>query len=457
MRIFGYTAFALALFLTPVQAQTLSLSDAVRTASQNHPSVLEATSEYRMAIARLRQSTGRYAPSVDLSATLGPQYVDKPNSLSTADNKEWRTKRQADLSASLVLFDGFDRANDVYARIAGTNASSYAVFDRTEQIALAAVEAFLDVIRHRNILLISQDNVRNHRTYLSQINESFENGGATGGDVAQARERLRASEKVVAEVREAVGLSNAKFEAIIGSQPQRLKGTAYPKGLPANSAQAVARARNNHPALKTREMAVSQSEFESAQAKSAYLPTLSLDGSASLGEDIDGTPGRNNEFFVGMNLSWNLFDGGIKNARDRELQEQVGLRKHQLDQTRREIDLAVRDAWTKKVSGDDQVRALGAQLQEAQRMVAAFKQEYEVGTRSYFDLMTAESNRFNLRIELSSAKTVSQFSRYQLLAAMGQLLNHFGITPPEQPTLIDKPGNALGFALSNGFTIKPMK
>jgi len=456
MRSIFFSATALLIMCVPASAQTVHLQEAVQSATQHHPKVLEATSNYRIEAARLRQSIGRYSPTVDLTAAIGPQFVDKPNSLSVDENREWKTKRQADLTASLVLFNGFDRANDVYSRVASLNASSYAVLDETEQTALAATEAYLDVIRHRNILLIAQNNVEIHRSYLSQINTSFENGGATGGDVAQARERLRAAEKVIADVRQAVGLANAKYEAIVGNAPQRLTTPAYPKALPGSVGQAIAEARTRHPALKSGEMAVEQSEFDRKRAQSDYLPTLSLDGSASVGEDVGGTSGINNEFFVGMRVAWNLFDGGIKNARERERVEEVSLRKHQLDQIRRDVDLAVRDAWVKKVTVDEQAGDLRAQLAEAERMVAAFKQEYEAGTRSYFDLMTAESNRFNVRIELTSTQSIAHYSRYQLLAATGKLLDYFHVQPPEQHQLVQQPRNALGFALSNGLYLKPL-
>ncbi|GAA0774745.1 TolC family outer membrane protein [Roseibium denhamense] len=432
------------------------MQEAVQSATQNHPKVLEASSNYRMEAARLRQSVGRYSPTVDLAAAIGPQYVDKPNSLSVDENREWKTKRQADLTASLVLFNGFKRANDVYSRIASLNASSYAVLDETEQTALAATEAYLDVIRHRNILLIAKNNVDIHRSYLSQITSSFENGGATGGDVAQARERLRAAEKVIADVRQAVGLADAKYESIVGIAPQRLTAPAYPKTLPNSVGQAIAKARASHPALKSSEMAVEQAEFERKRARSDYYPTLSLDGSASVGEDVGGTSGLNNEYFVGVRVAWNLFDGGIKNARERERVEEVSARKHQLDQIRRDVDLAVRDAWVKKVTVDEQASDLRAQLAEADRMVAAFKREYEAGTRSYFDLMTAESNRFNVRIELTSTQSIAHYSRYQLLAATGKLLSYFNVQPPEQHQLLQQPNNPLGFALSNGLYLKPL-
>jgi len=456
MRTIFVSALTLLIFSISASAQTVLMKDAVQSAVQHHPQVLEATSNYRIAAARLRQSMGRYSPTVDLAASIGPEYVDKPNSLSVNENREWKTRRQADLTANLVLFDGFDRANDVYARIASLNASSYAVLDQTEQTALAATEGYLDVIRHRNILVIAQNNVSIHRSYLSQINTSYENGGATGGDLAQASERLRAAEKVIADVRQAVGLANAKYEAIVGNAPQHLKTPAFPKKLPGTVGQAIAHARSNHPALKSGEMAVEQSDYERRRARSDYLPTLSLDGSASVGEDVGGTSGLNNEFFVGMRVAWNLFDGGIKNARERERIEQVTLRKHQLDQTRRDVDLAVRDAWVKKVTIDEQVGRLRAQLTEADQMVAAFKQEYDAGTRSYFDLMTAESNRFNVRIELTSTQSIAHYARYQLLAATGGLLTYFNVQPPEQHQIVQKPGNAMGFALSNGVYLKPL-
>ncbi len=64
--------------------------------------------------------------------------------------------------------------------------------------------------------------------------------------------------------------------------------------------------------------------FSREQSKSGYWPILSLQGTASAGHALGGTPGRNNELTGKVVLSWNLFNGGITNYREKELTARLG-------------------------------------------------------------------------------------------------------------------------------------
>ena len=60
-----------------------------------------------------------------------------------------------------VLFDGWDRANDIYRSAALVDAAaSSPVIERSEAMGLDAVEAYIDVQRHCQILSVAHINRR---------------------------------------------------------------------------------------------------------------------------------------------------------------------------------------------------------------------------------------------------------------------------------------------------------
>ena len=69
-------------------------------------------------------------------------------------------------------------------------------------------------------------------------------------------------------------------------------------------------------------------------------------------------------------------------------------------------------------------------MDEATKVVQAYKQEYELSKRSLLDLLDSESALFSSRFQLISVNAVRLFSAYQLLATMGQLLDTLGIAAP---------------------------
>ena len=58
------------------------------------------------------------------------------------------------ISAELtqVLFDGWDRSNDIYRSAATVDAAALRLLERSEALGLDAVEAYIDVQRHTQIL-----------------------------------------------------------------------------------------------------------------------------------------------------------------------------------------------------------------------------------------------------------------------------------------------------------------
>ncbi|WP_316858162.1 TolC family protein [uncultured Cohaesibacter sp.] len=434
----------------------MTLAGAVQQAVTTHPKILSRVSEKKVERTRLRQATGRFLPTLDVSVSAGKQRIDQPAGLSEDRNRQWNFNRQATAEIGLVLFQGFDRANHVYGQVARLNASALRILEESEQIALQTTEAYLDVLRHRKMLAIVRQNIATHRRYLTKIENSFKGGSAIRGDVVQARERLRSAEAVVSEVELALGTVTAKFANLVGVEPGRLAAVSYPSGLPGSVSLAMSKAHSSNPSLKAVEKDIDAIGYDKKRASSSFLPTAELVGRSSYGDYINATPGYRHEEYVGVRLSWNIFNGGITRAKQDEQTELQSVRRNYLDQLRRDVDQTIRTAWVTKDSNDKRQAALKRQIQEGQALVKAYEREFDAGQRSYLDLLSADGSLTNLRMELVSTQTIALFARYQLLASMGGLLDFFNIAPVPEGNQQAKPNSALGFALSNGFVIKPL-
>ena len=70
--------------------------------------------------------------------------------------------------------------------------------------------------------------------------------------------------------------------------------------------------------------------------------------------------------------------------------------------------------------------------QSATKVVTIYGKEYEIGQRTLINLLDAENRLFNARVSLISARGVSIFADYQLLATMGQLLEYLKTAAPPE-------------------------
>ena len=421
-------------------AHATSLQQAVQQAVLTNPRIDAAQAGRRATEYGFKQAKGRFLPEVELNADIGQQRIDRPLGLGPAVNDEWRDRRQASVSIRQVLFDGWDRANDIYRSQASISAASFRVLVRSEAVGLNSVEAYIDVVRHDNLLGLAQDNVRRHRALLKIIQERYDGGRAPIGDLEQTIERVEAAKALVAQIKVARETARAKYKNAVGSPPSALKQVRYASGIPKNVNEVTHRAVRNNPRVKEAIAETEVSYFDREQFRSTLYPQVYLEGNATRGEDLDGTPGRNNELGARVVMRWKLFDGGVRRNRTAELGERYSEKIADQMILVRELTQEVEIAWARLVDGRAEVDAIQREVAQNIKVVATYQDEYNANKRSLLDVLDAENARFASQFELSNVTALHVFSSYELLAQMGVLLATLGVQAPHIP---DVPANPL--------------
>jgi arsenate reductase len=85
-----------------------------------------------------------------------------------------------------------------------------------------------------------------------------------------------------------------------------------------------------------------------------------------------------------------------------------------------------------RLRGIERNAAGSAMAKEVVKTIAAFQKEYELGQRSLIDLLNAQNQFFNASVSLTSARGVIVFADYQLLAAMGTLIEYLKAPPSRE-------------------------
>lgn len=436
----GLVSAAIFMAASPIDAWATSLREAVQQAVLTNPRIDAAQANRRASEYSFKQAKGRFLPEVELNADVGQQNIDRPEGLGPAVNDTWQDRRQATLSVRQVLFDGWDRANDIYRTQANISAASFRVLVRSEAVGLNSVEAYIDVIRHRDLLALAQDNVRRHQALLKIIQERFDGGRAPIGDLQQTIERVEAAKALVAQIKVASETAKAKYKNAVGTPPSALKTVSYATGIPRSVADVTNRAIRNNPRVKEAIAETEVSYFDKQQFRSTLYPQVYLEGNATRGEDLEGTPGRNDELEARVVLRWKLFDGAVRRNRVAELGERYSEKVAEQMILVRELTQEVEIAWARLVDGRAEVEAIKREVAENTKVVASYQDEYNANKRSLLDVLDAENAKFSSQFELSNVTSLHVFSSYELLAQMGVLLKTLGVQAQDIP---DVPKNPL--------------
>ncbi|MEM7748770.1 MAG: TolC family outer membrane protein [Pseudomonadota bacterium] len=411
----------------PAEAGALSLRETIQATLETNPLIRAAEANRRATDHELRQSQALLLPNVRLEGDAGREKIDRPQGFAADVNDRWRTRRQIGVTVNQVVFDGWDIANRIYRDAARVDSAALRALSRSETLALSAIEAFVDVYRQRRVLIVARKNVTRHRQILRQVQTRKDGGRSNIGEVQQVRERLTAANSALLQIRQSLANASAKFNRIVGRYPKQLRRPAPPGKLPRTRHEAVDIGVSNNPLVLSANADIDAAKSALDGSRSAYYPRLSLELRGGYGDNLNGTPGPNEELSGRMVLNWNLFNGGARRARSREFAERVAEAQAVRDSRMREMVELIDRAMSAIGIGARRVRTAERQANVALKVVRTYEEEFRLSKRSLLDLLDSESARFNAETQLIGARSVLLFAKYRLLGATGSLLQYFGI------------------------------
>ena len=449
-----YFAIAgLFLAVNPAKAEVFSINDALRQAMQTNPGVGEASANRRATESELRQTQSTLLPQVRIEANYGPEKFDQNYNgtppvvgLTPGVNGAgpWRNGSQESVVVRQLLFDGFASIHDVWRQTARVNAAASRVKERTELIALDAAEAYVDVVRYMRLVGLAEQNVANHEKIFANVNSRFSGGRAGEGDLEQSRERVEAAKAALAEFRRSLDDARAKFRKVVGLEPINVRFPGPLRGMPGSRDESLAVALRFNPTI-----AAAQSDADAAKhafrvTDGAFVPKFYLEGRATHYDNTfpyvagTGLPSVTHEDYSGkVVMSWDIFRGGQDVWNRSEKAERFTEATMRHARLQRDAYESIDKAWNGRTVTLTRIGALTRQLEADRKTIAAFQKEYELGQRSLIDLLNAQNQYFNAAVSLTSARSVVVFADYQLLAAMGTLMEYLKSPPPVDAAPVD--------------------
>lgn len=435
-----FVAVLAAVGLTTVGASSvyaMTLQEAVSLAISTNPEV-GAVANDRLAVdEELRQGEALFYPQIDLRAETGPEFSEN----ATTDNQghdsgKWRHRSQASLTLSQLLFDGFFAQSEVERQRARVKSAAYRVGETAEFVGLDAVEAYLEVLRHRERVQIAEDNVETHRATLRKVQQRAEAGGGNIADVRQAEARLSAAESALVETRGDLRDAEALFERVIGQKPDTLDPPTLPvDALPADVDQAVAAALENSPTVQFARADVETAQADVKQQEASLYPDLRLEVGGSIADNLEGRTDTEHSASALLVMRWNLYRGGADTARIREFKHRLAEATDVLRINERNVTQDARVSWNAMEVSRQNVQILTQNVEANLRTRDVYAQQFDIGQRGLLDLLDANNELYLSRDNLITAKYAEIFASYRLLATMGALVDTIGAPQPEAAKL----------------------
>lgn len=408
--------------LTSVVDHTLRNSPDIKIDAMRRLSVNES----------LRGAYGGYLPRLDIGLGTGRERSDNSNTAFTGPVTLTRNERSVTLSQ--MLFDSFATASEVARNKARVDSSAYRVAGTSEQIALRVVEAYLDVLRLRDNVQLTQDNLAAHQKMYDQIALRAASGVGRRSDLDQAQARLALAKSNLTAVQANLRDAEINYQRFTGLSPEKLIKPEGPKSseMPFNLAAALEQARANNPQLKQAQADVEAANAQNRAAKSAFGPRFDLEAGANNLDNIGGFEGPDNSRYAMLRFRMNLLRGGSDYARVGETRALAYEAMEVAKRTQLQVDQSVGLSWNALLSVLERMPNLKQHAEASLVTRDAYVLQFSIGQRTLIDLLDTENEYYTASVEYMNAQYLELFSRYRLMSDMGRLLDSLKVAKREE-------------------------
>lgn len=408
-----------------------TLRAAAEKAITTNPDVTARFNALRAAGDAIAVVRGGFLPRVDVNANAG-QDESRITSRDPASQSLGRSGVGA--SVTQLLWDGLGTRHEVQRLSHERLARYFELLETTEQTALEAVRAQLDVQRYRRLVALAEDSYVQHRYAFQQIRSRVSAGVGRGVDLEQAGARLALAESNLTTELANLHDVTARYQRIVGdAPPSNLPApVTLRQGVPSSAAEAMTVALRQSPAIGASIENLRGARAAADSRGSLFQPRVEARVRTQAGRNLDGTQDQSRSSSAEIVLNWNLYNGGSDQARVRQqanlVTQAADLRDRACRDVRQLAAIAFND--TRKLA--DQLVYLDRNTLAIEKARDAYRQQFDIGQRSLLDLLNAENELYTARRAYANAEFDHALAYARTHAAMNQLAATLGIARIDQ-------------------------
>jgi outer membrane protein len=290
-----------------------------------------------------------------------------------------------------------------------------------QDVLFQVVQAYMNVLSGQAVLDLTRKNVQVLQRQLEAAQDRFRVGEITRTDVAQAEARRAEAnaQRVTAEGN--LQAARANYQRVVGHAPEGLVSPDFAINLPDDLGQAVSLAADENPSVTANTFAALAAEDGVDQQEGELFPQVSLFARAQrlLDQQLEET--RSDILTAGVRVTVPLYQAGATYARIREQKHIANQRRIQVHEARRGAVEAATAAWENWQASRASITSLRTQIGAAEVALEGVQREAQVGARTVLDVLDAERELLNARVNLVEAQSNEKIAAFRLMQAVGRL------------------------------------
>jgi outer membrane protein len=397
--------FFLSLLITSAmysqEQRVISMENAVALALQHNPTVQQSKNSVDLSSSSVLSAYGDYLPSVSASGGFSRNGRIQPTTSVT-------NGYDAAFQARLKIFDGLGRESDLWKAISERQITEQQYLRTKQTIVYQVQSSYLTVLRNEQLVKVSEENLKRDQQQLERIVESNRVGALAIGDVYRQQSQVALDEYNLITAKNNYDISVADLVELLGLDvlgnyviadptiPPDLDVNEFSSlPTPGNFTELRERALGKRPDYLSAQEKIKSTRYGVRSAFSGYIPSVNASAGYSFGGGTLESITTNKTWNVGVNVSWNIFDGFLRNLSYQNAKVQERNAEISLAQTERTVSVDVKKALLEVEAARKQYEASVKSVTSAEQDRKVAEEKYNLGSGTLIDLQVANANYIN--------------------------------------------------------------
>ena len=418
-----------------LQAQeVLTKEQAVALALENNYGVKIAKNEVLVAENNTSILNTGFLPTVTSSAgatyNLDNTEAEFSNGESTTLNGAESSRYNATVSLNYTLFDGLGRRYNYKRLKEQYQLSELEARETIENTILQMFSVYYNVAQLTDNLNTLEETLKITKDRLVRAEYQFEYGQNTKLEVLNAEVDINNDSINIINTKQLIKNAKRDLKLVLGEVYVNDFNveTEVQFSLQFQKDSLFEKAKSRNVALLQAEKNIAISKLDINSGRSAYLPTVGLSGSYGWNKNNNNAASfvavsTNTGLSGGLNLSWNLFDGGTTINRVRNAKINLETQQLQKENILLSIERDFNNAWDNYTNKLEIYNIQEKNILTAQNNFERTKEKFKIGQVNSIEFRQAQLNLLNAELSRNQAKFEAKLSELEVLQLSGELLN----------------------------------
>ncbi len=319
---------------------------------------------------------------------------------------------------TMPVFTGFKLKNTIAASDNTYKATTFNAANDKEQIALETIKSYINLYKAKQSIELIEENLKSAQQRVKDFTDMEKNGLLAKNDLLKANLQESNIDVALAEARKNESILNYQLVITLKLPENTQIATSGSQfGLAPTFMDTDSISRSDLEALRYQGQAA-ENQIKMAQSK--YYPTLSV-MAGYIALDIHNALTVTNAMNFGLGLSYNFANifktkSDVKVARSKALEIQ-----HTLDMTSDQIKVQIKNAEQEYQLALKKYKVYIKSEEQALENYRIVKDKYDNGLQDTNDLLEADVDQLQAKINLAYAKADITQKYYELLTEEGNL------------------------------------